>query len=43
MLVKDNRPTAHVVELDAPGGVVVREFALEDCQKIVRLASHDRA
>ena len=42
-LVGDNRPTAHVVELDIPGGAVVREFTRQDCQKIIRLASSDRA
>jgi hypothetical protein len=36
-LVRDNRPTAHVVELDTPGGAVVREFMLNRCQEIVRL------
>jgi len=29
-LVRDNRPTAHVVELDTPGGVVVREWMLTE-------------
>jgi hypothetical protein len=43
VLVKDNRATAQVVELDMPGGAVVREFTLGDCQKIVRSASPDRA
>ena len=38
-LVRDNRPTAHVVELDTPGGAVVREFTRQDCQEIVRSAS----
>ena len=44
-LVRDNRhrPTAHVVELDIPGGVVVREFTRQDCQKIVRSAPSDQA
>jgi hypothetical protein len=37
VLVKDNRLTAQVVELDMPGGAVVREFTLPDCQEIVRL------
>ena len=41
-LVRDNRPTAHVVELDMPGGVVVREFTLQDCEEIIRSASADR-
>ena len=41
-LVKDNRPTAHVVELDTPGGAVVRDFTLQDCEEIVRSASPDR-
>jgi hypothetical protein len=36
-LVKDHRPTAHVVELDTPGGAVVREFMYNECQEIVRL------
>jgi hypothetical protein len=40
-LVRDNRPTAHVVELDTPGGAVVREFTLQDCEEIVRSASPD--
>ena len=43
VLVKDNRSTAHVVELDTPGGAVVREFTLQDCEKIVRSVSSDRA
>ena len=43
VLVGDNRPTAQVVELDIPGGIVVREFTLQDCQEIVRSASPDRA
>ena len=41
VLVRDNRPTAHVVELDIPGGIVVREFSRQDCEKIVRSASSD--
>ena len=43
MLVRDARPTAHVVELDIPGGAVVREFTRQDCREIVRSASSDRA
>ena len=43
VLVEDNRPTAHVVELDIPGGIVVREFTRQDCEEIVRSASSDRA
>jgi len=35
-LVRHKRPTAHVVELDMPGGAVVREFALTECQEILR-------
>jgi hypothetical protein len=44
-LVRDNRhrPTAHVVELDTPGGAVVREFTRQDCQDIFRSASSDQA
>ena len=42
VLVRDTRPTAHVVELDTPGGIVVREFTRQDCEEIVRLASSDR-
>jgi hypothetical protein len=42
-LMTDNRPTAHVVELDTPGGAVVWEFSRQDCQEIVRSASPDRA
>jgi hypothetical protein len=42
-LMTDNRPTAHVVELDTPGGAVVREFTRKDCEEIVRSASPDRA
>ena len=39
VLVGDSRcPTAHVVELDTPGGAVMREFTLDDCQEIVRSA-----
>ena len=30
-----NRPSAHVVELDTPGGAVVREFTLTECQEIL--------
>jgi hypothetical protein len=37
-LVRGNRPAAHVVELDMPGGVVVREFTLQDCPEIVRFS-----
>ena len=40
-LMTDNRPTAHVVELDTPGGAVVREFTRQDCQEIVRSPSSD--
>jgi hypothetical protein len=43
VLVRDNRPAAHVVELDTPGGAVVREFTRQDCEEIVRSASSDRA
>jgi hypothetical protein len=42
VLVKDDRPTAHVVELDTPGGAVVRDFTRQDCEEIVRSASSDR-
>jgi membrane-bound ClpP family serine protease len=43
VLVRDTRPTAHVVELDTPGGAVVREFTRQDCEELVRSASSDRA
>lgn len=43
VLVEDNRATAHVVELDIPGGIVVREFTRQDCEKIVRSGPSDRA
>jgi hypothetical protein len=39
-LVQHNCPTAHVVELDAPGGAVVREFTLTECQEILRSWSY---
>jgi hypothetical protein len=42
VLVRDTRPTAHVVELDTPGGAVVREFTRQDCLEIVRSPSSDR-
>jgi membrane-bound ClpP family serine protease len=42
VLVRDTRATAHVVELDTPGGAVVREFKRQDCEEIVRSASADR-
>ena len=35
VLVQHNRPTAHVVELDTPGGAVVREFSLTECREIL--------
>jgi hypothetical protein len=35
VLVQHNRPSAHVVELDTPGGAVVREFTLTECQEIL--------
>jgi len=41
VLVKDDRPRAHVVELDTPSGAVVREFTRQDCEEIVRSASAD--
>ena len=43
VLVRDTRPDAHVVELDTPGGAVVRECTRKDCEQIVRSASSDRA
>jgi hypothetical protein len=43
MLVRDNRPAAHVIELDIPGGAVVREFTRQECREIVRSTSPDRA
>ena len=40
VLVQHNRPSAHVVELDMPGGAVVREFTLTECQEILRSSSY---
>ena len=42
MLIRDNRPTANVVELDSPGGAVVREFTRQECEEIVRSAYPDQ-
>jgi hypothetical protein len=38
-LVKRNDPEAQVVELDIPGGAVVRKFTFDDCQKVLRSSS----
>lgn len=34
-LVKLNNATAELVELETPGGAVVRRFTLEECESIV--------
>ena len=35
-LLEQRSPTAHVVQLDIPGGAVVRELTLKDCREIVQ-------
>jgi hypothetical protein len=40
-LVKRNDPEAQVVELDTPGGAVVRKFTFDDCQAILRSSSSE--